>query len=191
MYAFTVYPANANSPPFPTKEMVLHTDISHQPFFLRNYFIDTAHSPFCQTPLPTHHPHDLTDTAHPPSQSPRAPAPTYPRSQAASLYCIAAPPGSRSRTPRSAPRRSRPPDSSPGRTRSRCTWSCRCRTASCAATRRPAPPPRSLWPRPDRSPRTACRLCSVPRRSGSAAARARPGTVARSALSRRGSRSCS
>lgn len=67
--------------------------------------------------------------------TPKRRPPTHP-------CCTAAPRGSRSSTLRWGSRRWRRRGTTPGRSRSRCTLSCRCRSASCGGCRRPAPRPR-------------------------------------------------
>lgn len=57
--------------------------------------------------------------------------------------CRGAPPWSRWRTRRWATRQWRRRGRTPGRSRSRCTWSCQCRSGSSGGSRRHAPRPRS------------------------------------------------
>jgi hypothetical protein len=62
--------------------------------------------------------------------------------QATNLCCTAVLLSSPSRTRRSATRQSHRRGTTPGRSRSKCTWSCRCRSESCGGCRQPALPPR-------------------------------------------------
>ncbi len=82
------------------------------------------------------------DRVHPPSRRRPTPAPIYPHSPAASPCYTAAPPWSRWHTRHWGSRRWHRRGSFPGRSRSRCIWSCRCRSGWFGGSR-----PRALRPR--------------------------------------------